>query len=39
MKPGAGIQAIADIPLDGGTSRFDYQSLDQQRGLLILLPW
>jgi YVTN family beta-propeller protein len=36
MKPGRGIQTIADIPLDGGTSRFDYQSLDQQRGRLFI---
>lgn len=36
MKPGTGIRVIVDIPLDGGTSRFDYQSLDQRRGLLFI---
>jgi len=30
------VRVIADIPLSGGTSRFDYQSLDQQRGLLFI---
>jgi YVTN family beta-propeller protein len=30
------VQVIADIPLSGGASRFDYQSLDQQKGLLFI---
>lgn len=30
------VQVIADIPLAGGASRFDYQSLDQPRGLLFI---
>jgi YVTN family beta-propeller protein len=30
------VRVIADIPLSGGVSRFDYQSLDQQRGLLFI---
>src|SRR6266487_31902 len=30
------VQVIADIPLGGGASRFDYQSLDAQRGLLFI---
>ncbi len=34
--PGAHIQTIADIPLSGGTSRFDYQSLDQHAGRLFI---
>lgn len=33
---GGHIQVIADIPLSGGTSRFDYQSLDPQTGLLFI---
>lgn len=31
-----GLREIADIPLDGGASRFDYQSIDAQRGLLFI---
>ncbi len=31
-----GLRQVADIPLDGGTTRFDYQSLDPQRGLLFI---
>ncbi len=30
------IRVIADIPLSGGASRFDYQSLDAHRGLLFI---
>ncbi|MGB8647455.1 MAG: hypothetical protein WCF84_19625 [Anaerolineae bacterium] len=31
-----GLRTIADIPLEGGASRFDYQSIDSQRGLLFI---
>jgi len=31
-----GLRQIADIPLRGGTSRFDYESLDQTSGLLYI---
>ncbi len=31
-----GLRAIADVPLEGGASRFDYQSIDPQRGLLFI---
>ncbi len=31
-----GLRAIADIPLEGGASRFDYQSIDPQRSLLFI---
>jgi DNA-binding beta-propeller fold protein YncE len=30
------LRTIADIPLPGGASRFDYQSLDTQRGRLFI---
>lgn len=30
------LQQVANIPLPGGASRFDYQSLDQQTGLLFI---
>src|SRR6266536_3799545 len=30
------VQVIADVPLSGEASRFDYQSLDQQKGLLFI---
>jgi YVTN family beta-propeller protein len=30
------LRTLADIPLAGGSSRFDYESLDQQRGLLFI---
>src|SRR5579859_3687656 len=30
------VQVIADIPLGGGASRFDYQRLDAQKGLLFI---
>lgn len=31
-----GLRQVADIPLEGGTTRFDYQSVDEQRGLLFI---
>src|SRR5919199_1054663 len=31
-----GLRKVADIPLEGGASRFDYQSIDPQRGLLFI---
>jgi DNA-binding beta-propeller fold protein YncE len=31
-----GLRQVADIPLDGGATRFDYQSLDPRRGLLFI---
>ncbi len=31
-----GLRQIAEIPLDGGATRFDYQSIDPQRGLLFI---
>ena len=31
-----GLRQIAEIPLEGGATRFDYQSLDPQRGLLFI---
>jgi len=30
------VQTLVDIPLSGGTSRFDYQSIDPQRNLLFI---
>lgn len=30
------LHTVADIPLSGGTTRFDYQSLDPQTGLLFI---
>lgn len=30
------LNKVADVPLPGGTSRFDYQSLDQGRNLLFI---
>ena len=30
------LMRIADVPLPGGTSRFDYESIDPQRGLLFI---
>src|SRR5258707_4460284 len=32
----AHLETVADIPLPGGASRFDYQSLDPRRGLLFI---
>jgi len=32
----AHLQTVANIPLSGGTSRFDYESEDLQRGLLFI---
>src|SRR5258708_4909358 len=32
----AHLETVADIPLPGGASRFDYQSLDPHRGLLFI---
>lgn len=32
----AGLRQVAEIPLEGGASRFDYQSIDPQRGLLFI---
>jgi len=31
-----GLRKVADIPLEGGASRFDYQTIDAQRGLLFI---
>ena len=31
-----GLRKVADIPLQGGATRFDYQSIDPQRGLLFI---
>lgn len=31
-----GLRKLADIPLEGGATRFDYQSIDPQRGLLFI---
>ncbi len=31
-----GLKKIADLPLPGGTTRFDYQSIDESRGLLFI---
>lgn len=31
-----GLRQVAEMPLEGGTSRFDYQSIDPQRGLLFI---
>lgn len=31
-----GLRLVADIPLEGGASRFDYQSIDPQRSLLFI---
>lgn len=31
-----GLRKIADVPLEGGASRFDYQSIDAPRGLLFI---
>ncbi len=31
-----GLRQVAEIPLEGGASRFDYQSIDPQRGLLFI---
>jgi DNA-binding beta-propeller fold protein YncE len=31
-----GLRVVADVPLEGGASRFDYQSLDAERGLLFI---
>lgn len=31
-----GLRKLVDIPLDGSASRFDYQSIDAQRGLLFI---
>lgn len=42
VNPGAasgttlGLRLVAEIPLDGGATRFDYQSIDAQRGLLFI---
>lgn len=33
---GLGLRQIADVPLEGGTSRFDYQSIDPSRALLFI---
>jgi len=30
------LETVADIPLPGGTARFDYQSIDPKRGLLFI---
>jgi len=35
-SPGAPLRFLADIPLPGGPSRFDYQSLDVETGRLYL---
>ncbi len=35
-KTGTPLQFVADIPLSGGPSRFDYQSLDAEAGRLYL---
>src|SRR5258708_37433936 len=32
----AHLETVADIPLPGGASRFDYQSVDPRRGLLFI---
>jgi YVTN family beta-propeller protein len=32
----AHLETVADIPLSGGASRFDYQSVDPHRGLLFI---
>ncbi len=31
-----GLRQVAEIPLDGGATRFDYQSIDPQRGRLFI---
>src|SRR5512142_1100269 len=31
-----GLRRLVDIPLAGGATRFDYQSIDPQRGLLFI---
>ncbi len=31
-----GLRQVAEIPLEGGATRFDYQSIDSQRGLLFI---
>jgi YVTN family beta-propeller protein len=31
-----GLRKLAEIPLPGGATRFDYQSIDSQRGLLFI---
>ena len=31
-----GLRKLADIPLEGGTTRYDYLSIDPQRGLLFI---
>jgi DNA-binding beta-propeller fold protein YncE len=31
-----GLRQVADIPLEGGATRFDYQTIDAQRGLLFI---
>ncbi len=31
-----GLRRVAEIPLEGGATRFDYQSIDPQRGLLFI---
>ncbi|MGE5264211.1 MAG: hypothetical protein ACM3S0_12590 [Acidobacteriota bacterium] len=31
-----GLRQVADVPLQGSASRFDYQSIDTQRGLLFV---
>ncbi len=36
IETALGLRKIADIPLEGGSSRFDYQSIDPQRGLLFI---
>ena len=36
LKLSLPLQVVADIPLSGGTNRFDYQYLDQASGLLYL---
>lgn len=36
QSPGAPLGFVADIPLPGGASRFDYQSLDAETGRLYL---
>jgi hypothetical protein len=31
-----GLRKVVDIPLEGGATRFDYPSIDPQRGLLFI---
>ncbi len=35
-SPGLPLRTVADIPLAGGSSRLDYESLDDRRGLLFV---